>query len=161
MSLPLRKCLPAPNRVHASRLALVRNAGQTGLAEGGRGAHRASPALPDRHHRAQDYRDVGNRAVGVLEALSRTIYDPSVHLRDGDTEPPADKTEQRLGRYVEDFLAGRDNAALRSVAYKVIEPAHSVKHSTAPTRRRGRDRCGLSDHAGDHLAAGGSRLLNG
>lgn len=77
----------------------------------------------------------GNRAVGVLEALSRTIYDPSVHLRDGETEPPADKTKQRLGRYVEDSLAGQDNEAIRGVANKVIELAHSVKHSTAPTRR--------------------------
>lgn len=83
----------------------------------------------------QDYRDVGNRAVGVLEALSRTIYDPGVHLRDGETEPPADKTKQRIGRYVEDSLAGSDNEAIRGVANKVIELAHSVKHSAAPTRR--------------------------
>lgn len=83
----------------------------------------------------QDYRDVGNRAVGVLEALSRTIYDPSVHLRDGEAEPPTDKTKQRLGRYVEDSLAGKDNEAIRGVANKVIELAHSLKHSTAPTRR--------------------------
>lgn len=84
---------------------------------------------------AQDYRDVGNRSVAVLEALSRTIYDPAVHLRDGETEPPVDKTKQRLGRYIEDSLAGKDNEAIRGVANKVIELAHSVKHSTAPTRR--------------------------
>lgn len=83
----------------------------------------------------QDYRDVGNRSVGVLEALSRTIYDPAMHVRDGETEPPADKTKQRIGRYVEDSLAGKDNEAIRGVANKVIELAHSVKHSTAPTRR--------------------------
>jgi hypothetical protein len=83
----------------------------------------------------QDYRDVGNRSVAVLEALSRTVYDPSAHLRDGEMEPPADKTKQRLGRYVEDSLAGKDNEAIRGVANKVIELAHSVKHSTAPTRR--------------------------
>lgn len=83
----------------------------------------------------QDYRDVGNRSVAVLEALSRTIYDPAVHLRDGETEPPSDKTKLRLGRYVEDSLAGKDNEAIRAVANKVIELAHSVKHSTAPTRR--------------------------
>lgn len=83
----------------------------------------------------QDYRDVGNRAVAVLEALSRTIYDPAVHLRDGETEPPPDKTKQRLSRYVEDSLAGRDNEVIRGVASKVIELAHSVKHSTEPTRR--------------------------
>lgn len=83
----------------------------------------------------QDYRDVGNRSVAVLEALSRTIYDPSVHLRDGETEPPADKTKQRIGRYVEDSLAGSDNEAIRGVVNKVSDLAHSVKHSTAPTRR--------------------------
>lgn len=83
----------------------------------------------------QDYRDVGNRCVAVLEALSRTVYDPSRHLREGELEPPADKTKQRLGRYVEDSLAGKDNEAIRAVANKVIELAHSVKHSTAPARR--------------------------
>ncbi|PQM50314.1 hypothetical protein C5U48_20770 [Mycolicibacter virginiensis] len=83
----------------------------------------------------QDYRDVGNRAVAVLEALSRTIYDPAVHLRDGETEPPADKTKQRIGRYVEDSLAGRDNEAIRGVVNKVSDLAHNVKHSTSPTRR--------------------------
>jgi hypothetical protein len=59
----------------------------------------------------QDYRDVGNRAVAVLEALSRSVYDPRVHLREGETEPSADKTKQRIGRYVEDSLAGKDYPA--------------------------------------------------
>lgn len=83
----------------------------------------------------QDYRDVGNRSVAVLEALSRTIYDPAVHLRDRETEPAVDKTKQRIGRYVEDSLAGRDSEAIRGVVNKVSDLAHSVKHSTAPTRR--------------------------
>ncbi|MCB0927140.1 MAG: hypothetical protein KDB70_04275 [Mycobacterium sp.] len=84
----------------------------------------------------QDYRDVGNRSVAVLVELSRTIYNPAVHLREGETEPPADKTKQRIGRYVEDSLAGKDNEAIRGVANKVIELAHSVKHSAEPTRRQ-------------------------
>lgn len=83
----------------------------------------------------QDYRDVGNRSVAVLEALSRTIYDAAVHLRDGETEPPVDKTKQRIGRYVEDSLAGSDSEAIRGVVNKVSDLAHSVKHSTTPTRR--------------------------
>lgn len=83
----------------------------------------------------QDYRDVGNRSVAVLETLSRTIYDPAVHLRDSETEPAVDKTKQRIGRYVEDSLAGSDNEAIRGVVNKVSDLAHSVKHSTAPTRR--------------------------
>lgn len=83
----------------------------------------------------QDYRDVGNRSVAVLEALSRTVYNPSKHLRDGEMAPAPDKTKQRLGRYAEDSLAGPNNAEVRAVAVKVIELAHAVKHSTSPTRR--------------------------
>lgn len=59
----------------------------------------------------------------MLEALNRSIYDPSVRLRDCETERPADKTKQRLGRFVEDSLAGKDNEAIRGVANKVIELA--------------------------------------
>ena len=49
--------------------------------------------------------------------------------------PAPDKTQQRLGRYVEDSLAGMYNEAIRAAANKIIELAHSVKHSTAPSRR--------------------------
>jgi hypothetical protein len=83
----------------------------------------------------QDYRDVGNRAVAVLEAISRTVYDPAVHVREGETELLPDKTKLRIGRYVEDSLAGKDNEAIRGLVVKAIELAHSVKHSTEPTRR--------------------------
>ena len=41
----------------------------------------------------QDYRDTGNRAVAVLEAISRTVYDPAVHVPDGETELSPDKTK--------------------------------------------------------------------
>lgn len=83
----------------------------------------------------QDYRDVGNRSVAVLETLSRTVYDSARHLRPGESEPASDRTKQRLGRYVEDSLAGRDNEAIRGLTNKVIELAHSVKHSSSPSRR--------------------------
>jgi hypothetical protein len=83
----------------------------------------------------QDYRDTGNRAVAVLEAISRTVYDPALHVRDRETELSPDKTKLRISRYVEDSLAGKDNEAIRGVVVKTIELAHSVKHSTAPTRR--------------------------
>lgn len=83
----------------------------------------------------QDYRDVGNRAVAVLEALSRTIYDPTKHLRDGEVAPPVDRTNVRIGRYVEDSLGGAENEEVRGVAKKVSELAHKVKHRPAPTRR--------------------------
>ncbi|SIJ48664.1 Uncharacterised protein [Mycobacteroides abscessus subsp. abscessus] len=83
----------------------------------------------------QDYRDTGNRAVAVLEAVSRAVYDPAVHVREGETELSPDKTKLRISRYVEDSLAGKDNEAIRGVVVKTIELAHSVKHSTEPTRR--------------------------
>lgn len=83
----------------------------------------------------QDFRDVGNRCVAVLETLSRTVYDPTKHLREGETEPPVDKTKLRLGRYVEDSLAGKDNEEVRGVANKVSELAHKVKHRPLPSRR--------------------------
>jgi len=83
----------------------------------------------------QDYRDTGNRAVAVLGALSRTVYDPTVHVREGETELSSDKTKLRIARYVEDSLAGTYNQAIRGVVVKTIELAHDVKHSMEPTRR--------------------------
>jgi len=84
---------------------------------------------------AQDYRAVGTHCVGVLDALSRTVYDPSRHLRKGETVPPPDKSKQRIGRYVEDTLAGPEHEDLRALTNKAIEFAHHVKHSPTPTRR--------------------------
>jgi hypothetical protein len=84
---------------------------------------------------AQDYRAVGTHCVGVLEALSRTVYDPSRHLREGETIPPPDRTKQRIGRYIEDALAGKESEELRGLTNKAIEFAHHVKHRQTPTRR--------------------------
>ncbi len=84
---------------------------------------------------AQDYRAVRTHCVGVLDALSRTVYDPSRHLREGETGPPPDKSKQRIGRYVEDTLAGPEHEDLRALTNKAIEFAHHVKHSPTPTRR--------------------------
>jgi hypothetical protein len=84
---------------------------------------------------AQDYRAVGTHCVGVLDALSRTVYDPSRHLREGETVPPPDKSKQRIGRYIEDTLAGPEREDLRALTNKAIEFAHHIKHSSTPTRR--------------------------
>jgi hypothetical protein len=84
---------------------------------------------------AQDYRAVGLDCVAVTEALSRQVYDPARHLRDGEDEPPVRKTKLRIERFVEDAAPGSDNAALRKVARASIEFAQHVKHSTTPTRR--------------------------
>ncbi|CAN5538797.1 hypothetical protein BH23ACT6_BH23ACT6_25030 [soil metagenome] len=84
---------------------------------------------------ARTLRAATYRCVAVLESVSRTVYDRARHLRDGETEPPPDKTDLRIGRYIEDSLAGRDAEHIRAVAKKVSALAHSVKHSTTPSRR--------------------------
>lgn len=83
----------------------------------------------------QDYRNVGQDCVAVTEALSRHVYDPRRHLREGEEEPPVANTKQRLDRFVDDAAPGPDNAAIRKLARAVIELAQHVKHSTTPTRR--------------------------
>lgn len=83
----------------------------------------------------QDYRNVGHDCVSVTEALSRQVYDPARHLREGEEEPPVTNTKQRLERFIEDAAPGADNAALRRLARAAIEFAQHVKHSTTPTRR--------------------------
>ncbi|MGA6207323.1 hypothetical protein ACPESR_21510 [Nocardia testacea] len=84
---------------------------------------------------SQDYRAIGSHCVGVLEALSRTVYDPSRHLREGEAEPPVDKTKSRIGRFIEDAAEGPGNAEIRGLATKAVELAHRVKHSSTATRR--------------------------
>jgi hypothetical protein len=86
-------------------------------------------------HTAQDYRNVGLDCVAVTEALSRQVYDPARHLRDGEEEPPVANTKQRIQRFVDDAAPGADNAALRKLARSAIEFAQHVKHSATPTRR--------------------------
>jgi hypothetical protein len=83
----------------------------------------------------QDYRNVGQDCVAVTEALSRQVYEPGRHLREGETERPVANTKQRLDRFIEDAALGSDNAALRKLARAVIEFAQHLKHSTTPTRR--------------------------
>lgn len=63
------------------------------------------------------------------------MYDPAVHLRPGEDEPPVAKTKQRLDRYIDDALTGPDNAPLRRLAKAAVEVAQQVKHSGDPTRR--------------------------
>lgn len=84
---------------------------------------------------AQDYRNVGNDAVKVLEALSATVYHPDVHLRSGETEPPLDKTNMRIERFVEDSAPGPDQKSIRKLTRAASDLAHSIKHQTTPSRR--------------------------
>jgi hypothetical protein len=83
----------------------------------------------------QDYRNVGNDCVIVTEELSRQIYDPQLHLRDSDEEPPVAKTKIRIERYIEATASGPENAQLRKLARAAIELAQRVKHSPTSTRR--------------------------
>ncbi|MEU4291044.1 hypothetical protein AB0E63_22705 [Kribbella sp. NPDC026596] len=84
---------------------------------------------------AQDYRNVGNDCVIVIETLSRQVYDPAVHLREGEQVPPVTMTKARIERFIEDAAPGSGQADLRKLARAAIEFAQSVKHSATGTRR--------------------------
>lgn len=84
---------------------------------------------------AQGHRNIGNDCIAVLEALSRQVYDPAVHLRPDEDAPPVDKTKQRIGRFVEDTATGKDQAELRRLAVAAIDFAQRVKHHPDGSRR--------------------------
>ncbi len=83
----------------------------------------------------QDYRNVGNDCVIVIEAISVAAYDAARHLRPNESEPPVAKTKDRLDRIVEVELPGPENAELRKLARATIEAAQAIKHRTTPSRR--------------------------
>lgn len=83
----------------------------------------------------QDYRNVGNDCVAVIERLSDVVFDPAHHLREGEVIPPVANTKLRLGRFVEHAAGGPANAEIRRVARAVIELAQAVKHRGTPSRR--------------------------
>lgn len=76
-----------------------------------------------------DYKDVGNRCVGVMEALSAHVYDPALHCPPGETEPPVDRTDIRIGAYIAQRLPGKENEELRGLLKKTSALAHRMKHS--------------------------------
>ncbi len=83
----------------------------------------------------QDYSNVGNDAVAVLEALSRTVYDHEKHGLEGTPEPAIGQTKERLTRYIEVSLNGSENAALRKLTRAAIEAAQETKHRRTGDRR--------------------------
>lgn len=85
--------------------------------------------------RSQDYRNIGNDCVAVLERLSEVVFDPELHLNEGEQVPPVANTKDRLGRFVEHAAAGSANAEIRKLARAAIELAQAVKHQSEPTRR--------------------------
>jgi hypothetical protein len=86
-------------------------------------------------HSPQDYRGVGLDCVAVTEALSAQVYDPALHLREGEDAPPVANTKARIERFIEDAASGSANSGLRRLARSTIEFAQHVKHSKTPTRR--------------------------
>ncbi len=80
------------------------------------------------------YSVVGTACVRILESLGDVVYDPKLHLREGEQPPGRDKTKLRIGRFVEDAVAGSDNAELRKLVTASVELAHKVKHQKTPSR---------------------------
>jgi hypothetical protein len=83
-----------------------------------------------------DYKSVGLDCVSLLDTLSRTLYDPATHLRQGEEEPPVDQSKKRLERVVEDATLGASNDDLRKLIKSAIAYAHHVKHQTSPNRQQ-------------------------
>lgn len=84
----------------------------------------------------QDYRNVGNDLVAVLEALGTAAYDRDRHLFAGETEPAADKTKNRLTRIIEVDGASEGSDELVKLAKAAIELAQAVKHNPKGSRMR-------------------------
>jgi hypothetical protein len=82
----------------------------------------------------QDYRNVGNDAIAVMEALSEAAYDRSRHLFDGETEPKVAQTKIRLARIVEVDCEVEGGEELIRLAKTTIELAQAVKHNPAGSR---------------------------
>ena len=80
----------------------------------------------------QNYAAVGLQSVRVIEALAGCVYDVSIHVRTGEDPIPYNKTDLRIGRYIDDALGGANNENLRGLAKKATAFAHEVKHSANP-----------------------------
>jgi hypothetical protein len=83
----------------------------------------------------QEYSNVGNDAVAVLEELSRTLYRHEAHGQPGEPEPPVDQTKTRLDSFITVAMPGKENAGLRRLARAAIEAAQARKHRRTDDRR--------------------------
>ncbi|WP_433122531.1 hypothetical protein ACQ7FX_13970 [Arthrobacter koreensis] len=83
----------------------------------------------------QDYRNVGNDCVIIMERLSEAAYARDRHLFEGEEDPPVANTKNRLDRVVEVELPGSKNAALRKLVKAAIEQAQGVKHGATLNRQ--------------------------
>lgn len=84
---------------------------------------------------AEDYSDVGNRTVALLESLADQVYDSAKHVRPGEEPLPYGKTKDRFDRYIEDSLPGSSNASLRKIARGAVEFSQALKHGSITTRK--------------------------
>jgi hypothetical protein len=94
-----------------------------------------------RHHfhnarSPQDYRNIGNDVVAVLEKLSEVAYDPARHLRPGEAVPPVTQTKNRLARVVETDFPGEGSDELVKLAKATVDLAQAVKHNAGASRVR-------------------------
>lgn len=78
----------------------------------------------------QDYRNIGNDCVIILERISAFAYVSARHLDQDEEEPPVSNTKKRLERVLERELEGSANAELRKLVRSAIEQAQAVKHRT-------------------------------
>lgn len=99
-------------------------------------------------HTQQDYRNIGNDVVAVLEALSEAAYDRDRHLFESETEPPIAQTKNRLARVVEVDSASEASGELTKLAKAIVELAQAVKHNPAGVRVR----AAIAANAAIHLA---------
>jgi hypothetical protein len=84
----------------------------------------------------QDYRNIGNDVVAVLEAISEATYVPARHLFTGETEPAVSQTKNRLTRIVEVDAGADGSEEIAKLAKATIEVAQAVKHNPAGSRTR-------------------------
>lgn len=84
----------------------------------------------------QDYRNIGNDVVAVLEAISEAAYVPARHLFTGETEPVVSQTKNRLTRVVEVDAGADGSAEIAKLAKATIDVAQAVKHNPAGSRTR-------------------------
>ncbi len=90
------------------------------------------------HHAStpQDYRNIGNDVVAVLEKLSEAAYEPSRHLQEGEHEPPVAQTKNRLSRIVEVDSSREGSDELTKLAKTTVELAQAVKHNPSGSKVR-------------------------
>jgi hypothetical protein len=93
--------------------------------------------LRERYALARDTADcqaVGLLCVELLQTLGRTVFDPDVHLPEGQDAPKRDDAKRRISLYVQAVAKGEDHRDVRRVVDPAWALAQSVKHRQQPDR---------------------------